>query len=384
MSIADPGVLDRLPSLAAALAEVPDVRHAQGRRHPLLALLLLVCVAMLSGARSQVAIAAWAADHGPVWRRRLGFTHARGPSQATLSRLFQRLDPEELERQLAAWARQAADGAPAGGAAALEGVGLDGKVLRGGRKRDAAGAHLLSALHHRLAIVLGQVGVTEGDELTAAVGLAERVAAPGRVVTVDAGLAHRRLAGAVLAQRADYLMAIKENQPTLLEDLRVLFADPATDARTAATTTAHGGRVEERRLRASAELVGYSAWPGLGQALCLERTVTLKASGRVRREVAYAVTSLPPARATPAQLLRLWREHWHIENKLHWVRDVTFDEDRSGVRAGHAPRVMAACRNAAIGLLRLLGYANIAAATRRLAAQPALALAAVGCPAENA
>jgi hypothetical protein len=96
------------------------------------------------------------------------------------------------------------------------------------------------------------------------------------------------------------------------------------------------------------------------------------------------VTSLAPDRAGPADLLRLWRGHWHIENKLHWVRDVTVDEDRSGVHAGHAPQVMAALRNAAIGLLRLLGYANIAAAIRRFAAQPALALAAVGLPVENA
>jgi hypothetical protein len=341
---------------------------------------------MLSGARSQVAIAAWAAHHGPAWRRRLGFTHPRGPSQATLSRLFQRLDPAELERRLAAWARQAVSlpAAGEGEASALDGVALDGKARRGGRKRGATGAHLLGAVQHRRAVVLGQVGVVAGDELAAAVALTGHVAAPGRVLTVDAGLAHRRLAQAVLDRRADYLMPIKANQPTLREDLRVLFADPPADVRTAATTTAHGGRVEVRRLWASTALIGYRAWPGLAQALCLERTVTRKASGRVRRAVAYAVTSLPPERAGPADLLRLWREHWHIGNKLHWVRDVTFDEDRSAVHAGAGPQVMAALRNAAIGLLRLLGHANIAAATRRFAAQPALALAAVGLPHENA
>jgi hypothetical protein len=384
MSIDDPAFAARLPSLAAILADLPDARRAQGRRHPLLALLLLACVAMLSGARSQVAIAAWAADHGPAWRARLGFTHACGPSQSTVSRLFQRLDPAELECRLATWARQAADVPAAEGAPALEGVGLDGKALRGGKKRGGGGTQLLSAFHHRCAVVLGQVGVVDGDELAAAVTLAGQVAGPGRVVTVDAGLAHRPLARAVLARRADYLMAVKANQPTLLEDLRVLFADPTTAAAAAATTTAHGGRVEERWLRASTELAGYSAWPGLRQALCLERAVTEKATGRVRREVAYAVTSLPPARATPAQLLRLWREHWHIENKLHWVRDVTFDEDRSGVHAGHAPHALAALRNAVLNLVRLLGYTNVAAACRRFAAQPALALAAVGLAVENA
>lgn len=381
MSIDDPTLATRLPSLAAALADFPDRRQARGRRHPLLALLLLTSVAMLGGARSQSAIAAWVADHGPAWRQRLGFTHPHGPSQSTLSRLFQHLDLEALEHRLAAWADQAT---VAGVATPLEGVSLDGKVLRGSRKRGAADAHLLSALHHQQGMVLCQVRVTNGDEGAAARAVVGQVARPGRVMTVDAGLAHQSLAHAILDRHADYLMPIKENQPTLLEDLRVLFADPTTVTVAVATTTAHGDRIEERRLRASTELVGYSAWPGLQQGLCLERVVIAKRTGVVRREVAYAVTSLAPSRAGAAALLRLWRGHWSIENQLHWVRDVTFDEDRSGVWAGHVPQVLAALRNTAIGLLRCLGATNIAATTRRFAAQPALALAAVGLPIDNA
>ena len=105
-----------------------------------------------------------------------------------------------------------------------------------------------------------------------------------------------------------------------------------------------------------------------------------KATGAVRSECSYAVTSVPPARASPAALLVAWREHWHSENKAHSVRDVTFAEDRSSVRAPHVPPVMAAVRNAAIGLARLAGEPNIAAACRRFAAQPARALALVGLP----
>lgn len=107
----------------------------------------------------------------------------------------------------------------------------------------------------------------------------------------------------------------------------------------------------------------------------LRRRVTNKRTAETRDEVVYGITSLGPERATPAQLLQLWREHWHIENKLHWVRDVSFDEDRSQVRAGHTPQVMAALRNVAISVLRLCGARNIAAACRRYAARPALALA---------
>ena len=120
------------------------------------------------------------------------------------------------------------------------------------------------------------------------------------------------------------------------------------------------------------------------QALCLDRSVTDKRTGARRCEQAYAVTSLDATRADAALLLQLWRGHWTIENRVHYVRDVTFGEDHSGVWAGHAPQVMAALRNAAIGLARLLGATNVAAATRGFAAQPARALAAVGLPVENA
>jgi len=116
----------------------------------------------------------------------------------------------------------------------------------------------------------------------------------------------------------------------------------------------------------------------MAQAVCRERCVIEKATGETHREVAYAVTSLAPAVATPAQLLVLWCEHWHIENTLHWIRDVTFDEDRSTVRAASIPQVMAALCSTAISVARLHGATNIAAACRRYAAQPALALAAIG------
>lgn len=164
-------------------------------------------------------------------------------------------------------------------------------------------------------------------------------------------------------------------------DIALVFAHGkglADTIQTAQTTDCHGGRVETRRLSASTALQDYLEWPGHAQVLELRRLVTDKRTSKTRQEVVYGITSLGPERVSAAQLLRLWREHWHIENKLHWVRDVTFDEDRSQVRVGHAPQVMAALRNVAISVLRLGGAENIAAACRRYAARPALALAAVG------
>jgi hypothetical protein len=147
------------------------------------------------------------------------------------------------------------------------------------------------------------------------------------------------------------------------------------------------GRDEVRRLWALADPVvlrgagGHGTvgepWPHLRQVCRVERHRTVYRRGQVHAavEVTYAITRVPPARADARTLLRYLRDHWGIENKTHWVRDVTFDEDRSQTRTGAAPQVMAACRNLAIALLRRAGHTNIAAALRTYAARPAEAIA---------
>lgn len=371
----------RLPSLRDASADVPDFRQAQGRRYELLPVLLLCCVAAMCGARSQAAIAEWGTNYGARWRSRLGLKRGRGPSQPTLHRILQGLDCVRLEECVTAWAERVLT-ACAAPAAALEALAIDGKTLRGSAGQGAAESHLVSALSHRLGVVVAQLGVTDkSHELGHLEPLLDSRALSGRVITADALHTHAAVAQAVVGRGGDYLLPVKENQPLLREDIALVFAHRAGLAETitsAQTTDCHGGRVEERRLSASTALRDYLQWPGHAQVLEMHRQVTEKRTGRTRQEVVYGITSLAPERATAAQLLQLWREHWHIENRLHWVRDVTFDEDRSQIRAGHAPQVMAALRNVAISVLRLCGAENIAAACRRYAARPALALAAVG------
>jgi predicted transposase YbfD/YdcC len=140
-------------------------------------------------------------------------------------------------------------------------------------------------------------------------------------------------------------------------------------------TSKHGGRVEVRELVASAALNEWAEWPYLEQVARLVSTRTER--GGTTQETHYLITSLSPEEANPRHLLRLSRGHWGIENRLHWVRDVTFDEDRCQVRSGAAPQVMAALRNTAIGILRSQGADNIAAALRTNAAHPERALALV-------
>jgi predicted transposase YbfD/YdcC len=200
----------------------------------------------------------------------------------------------------------------------------------------------------------------------------------GRVVTGDAQFCQRDLSEAVVAGGGDYFWAVKENQPALLEAIAYLFAEPPWGEAfaTHVSRTRHGDRAEVRTLRASAALNGYLDWPHVGQVCMVVREVARKRA--TSREAAYAVTSLAPGRAPPAALQATWRGHWGIENRLHWVRDVTLGEDRSQVRTGAAPQVMAAVRNTAIAVVRRAGYANVAEGLRHFAAHPDRALAALG------
>ena len=369
----------RVPSLRDALADVPDFRQAQGRRYELLPVLLLCCVAVMCGARSQAAIAEWGANYGTRWLTRLGIRRRRGPSQPTLHRIFKALDGVRLERCVTRWSEQVLAACPA---AAPEALSIDGKSLRGSARQGAAESHFLGAVSQRLGVVVAQLAVTDkSHEAGQLESLLAALVLEGRIVTCDALHTHASVAQQIIDRGGDYLFPVKGNQPLLRSDIALVFAHASGLAETiteARTTDQHGGRIETRRLRASTALQGYTDWPGHAQVLELRRTVTQKRTGKTRCEVAHAITSLGPERASAAQLLRLWRAHWHIENRLHWVRDVTFDEDRSQARAGHVPQVMATLRNIAISLLRVCGAENIAAACRRYAARPALALAAVG------
>jgi hypothetical protein len=156
--------------------------------------------------------------------------------------------------------------------------------------------------------------------------------------------------------------------------VRLLFAEPVGKLAGASQRSRHGNRQETRTLVVSSDLNAWADWPYLGQVGQL--TYRCECRGKVSRETSYLITSLSKEEASPGQLLRLMRGHWGIENRVHWVRDVTFDEDRSQVRVGSGPQAMAALRNTALGLLRLKGARNIAAATRTCAwhAERALAL----------
>lgn len=219
-------------------------------------------------------------------------------------------------------------------------------------------------------------GAREG-ELSVAPTVLAALPLAGRLVTGDALYCQTALCRQILEQGGDYLVTVKANQPDLHWALATLFALPPVGERfaTAVSWDQHGDRVETRRVWASTALAGYLDWPGARQVLRVERTCTQR--DQTTRQVRYAITSLGPAVAATT-LLNYIRGHWAIENRLHWVRDVTMGEDASQVRAGSAPQIMAALRNAVLGLLRGAGWTNIAAALRHHAWHPQAALAMLG------
>jgi predicted transposase YbfD/YdcC len=372
----------KVPSLAQALSLLPDFRQAKGKRYDLLPILLLSCIAMMCGCTSQSAIADWGRNYSHHWLWRLGFKHNSAPSQSTLHRIFKGIDAAKLELLLSDWCQHLFRAIGFTAPTEIQGASFDGKLLCGSSKQKAAQPHLLAALSHKLGLVLGQVAVSEkSNEITAVHDLIRMLVLEGIVITGDAMFTQRQTAKQITAKGGDYLLSVKANQPSLLEDIKQAFtdqwwmADTLTEYR---DVDAYAGRIEERRLKVSTAMQGYSDWPGMKRVLKMTRRITNKRTGVMREEEAYAITSLDQERASVEQLLRMWREHWHIENRLHYVRDVTYREDKSQVRKGKIPEVMAALRNAAITLLRVEGATNIAAACRRYAAQPGLAMTALG------
>ena len=216
-------------------------------------------------------------------------------------------------------------------------------------------------------------------------------------MTGDALYCQRALCRQIVDAGGHYVVVVKGNQPALLDDLRTLFALPPTDDTTglaAPFATAeqrgrHGDRQEVRRLWASGALHGYLDWPGARQAAKVERTSTRRGATTVQTR--YVLTSLPAPDplwgepgATAAELLRLVRAHWAIENRLHHVRDVTLGEDACQVRTGAAPQALAALRNAVLALLRAAGWDNVAAALRYNAWRQDAALRLLGLtPSDN-
>jgi predicted transposase YbfD/YdcC len=375
LALTTPVAVGEQPDLLHALAAVPDPRDPRGVRYRLTSLLAVAVGAVLSGARTFAAIADWAADLDGPARHRLGFAAAI-PVGTTVWRFLVRLDAQVLQTVLSGWLRSRTTPSPASALSSRWArlvIAVDGKLLRGAHLPDGRQVHLLSAYDTGSGVVLAQVQIdAKSNEIPAFTPLLDQVqvllgSLAGVVFVADALHAQTAHARDVTARGAHLLVTVKANQPTLLRRLRTL---PWARVGVGHQTHDQGhGRRETRTTKAvTVDTPGGLGFPHAAQAVRIIRTRTVK--GKTTREAAYLIVTAPAEHAQPFDLHNWARLEWHIENRLHWIRDVVFAEDAHLARTGNGPAVAAVLRNTAIGYHRSNGETNIARATRRADRRP--------------
>jgi predicted transposase YbfD/YdcC len=371
------GLVFDVHSLYAHLLAIRDRRQRRGQRYELALILLVVVLAKFAGEDKPRGIAEWARARAALLVAAFGLPRPTLPCANTYRlALSQIVTADELEGHVQRFLAHLPRPGP-GAHLALDGKTVRGTIATG----DSRGLHLLAAYVPAQGLVLRQVAVDgKENEISAAPRVLNGLDLQGKIVTGDAMLAQRSLSAQVVAAGGDYVWTVKDNQPTLRADIAELF-EPSmplskgfnigpTDFRRAQTVGTGHGRIETRTLMASSLLGDLHDWPGLAQVFRLERTARLVAQGITRHEVVYGITSLPPRAAPPARLLDLVRQHWGIENGLHYRRDVTFGEDAGRTKHWNLAHALAVIHNLVLALLVHAGHTNLAQARRHYAAHP--------------
>jgi predicted transposase YbfD/YdcC len=335
-----------MEGFAAAFAALEDPRTGNAKRHLLLEILLIALCAVLSGGESCADMALFGQVKQAFLRQFLTLPHGV-PSHDTFSRVFRRLDPEGFRTCFAGFMRRFAE--------RCQGVvAVDGKTLRRSFDKAAGSSplHMVSAWACEQRLVLGQLAVDgKSNEITAVPELLRLLSLKGTIVTADALNCQRAIAAQVIDQGGDYVLALKGNQGTLLDDVRTFLDDPATPLASATDTDGGHGRIEQRRASVSDDvgrLQERHAWPGLkavGQ-ITAQRELGGKTTLQTR-------TYLLSTALSPERFNEVVRAHWDIENGLHWVLDVVMSEDQARNRKHHGPENLAVLRRLALNLARL-------------------------------
>ena len=389
-------------SLLECFAAVPDPRDPRGKRHPLPAVLVLCLAAVLCGNTELEDVTAWAHAApqevlAAAGARRDALGMRVAPHPDTVVRVLSALGAQGIADHAGAYlARRARPGPvafPLAGPGWLPAIAVDGKAVRGAAGPDGLIPYLLAAAVHSTGTVLAERLV--GPKTNEVPGLAPLLrelngyyCLAGHVITADAGHTVRAHATFICGELlAHYAFTVKQNTPALWDEIDALDWK-SVPVQHVTEDKGHGRR--ERRTIQVMDAPAHIAkrFPHARQVALIERYVTRAVRVRkgkrwTRKQVKTAVavfiiTSLDAREAGPAHIAGYVRGHWTIENKVHWVRDVTFREDASRVRTGPRPRIMATLRNLAIGLIRQAGYTKLAAAIRRIKYDVALLIAILG------
>ncbi|WP_190814853.1 ISAs1 family transposase [Saccharopolyspora pogona] len=374
--------------LVEMLSRVPDPRKPRGVRHRVGSVLAVTVFAALAGAGNFREAGDRAADLPQELlvlagcRRHLLTGRYVAPSESTIRRVAHDIDADAADEQVCRWLREQAAAAAlargvdvAGGddhgPEGLVGVAMDGKTLRNTvAPGDPEGSEvkLFSAMLHREAVVIAQLRVPEGtNEITQVAALLKDIDLTGVVVTGDAAHAQHTTAAYLTQDRGGhYALTVKGNQPTLLTQIASVLPPAAPGTAHHAETDRSTGKIVRRQIWvAPANDVDF---PGAAQVFRIRRDTFDHAGNHLTKEVVHGITSLTAEQAGADLIARFVRQHWGIENKIHWVRDVVYREDHQHAYTGTGAQVMATLRNLALGLLRLAGITQITRTLEHIAA----------------
>ena len=335
----------------AMMDQLDDPRTGNGIRYSLAELLYAVLAAMLTGAQSCVQIADFAEAQIDFLRERLPYTHG-APSHDTISRLFQMLDSTAFEIWFVSFMKQfaAASGDP-------ETYAVDGKTLRGSHDAEIeqSALHTVNVWASEQRLVLAQKAVdSKSNEIPTVREVLSMLSLEGVTVTADAMHCQRETAQQIVASGGDCILAVKGNQGTLREELEWFWEQAPAGVDEHRSVAKGHGRLDVRTARTTSNIEWIQEvheWPGL------QSVVEIKRKRELGNEVSSKETAhfLSSRRLSAEEANRLVREHWSIENSVHWVLDMTFDEDRSRIRRDNAPANMALMRKLVLNAVRMSG-----------------------------
>lgn len=339
--------------LADYFADLRDPRVQLKCEHDFMDIILIVVCATVAGADDFVSAAAFAEAKKDWFRDRLGLQLDNGiPSHDTLNRVFAAIRPDEFGRCFMGWVESMSDRLK------FKQIPIDGKAMRGSKRKTAAGyrtVQIVSAWASENGVTLAQVRAEEkSNEITAIPELLRLLDVSGALVSIDAAGCQKDIAAQIVAGGGDYLLAVKDNQPRLFEDIGVmaraaLESDYAGLSRCVTDERSHGRR-EFRHGYVMDDLSGIrdrDLWKGLRSVVVVVRG--REVNGKESCEVRYYISS---RRGSGRMFLKASRKHWGIENECHWVLDVAFREDDHRLREGHAPENMSLVRKMALAMLK--------------------------------
>lgn len=338
----------KLVDVFTTFENLTDPRVERTRQHSLFELVVVALCGTIAGSNSWADIERFGNER-LEWLRQFLRLKNGIPSHDTFGRVFSMLDPAQLANCIGQWLDDV-------GREMGKHIAVDGKTLRGSFDTAAGKSplHLVSAWATEARLTLGQVATdAKSNEITAIPLLLELLNLKGATVTIDAMGCQKEIAAKIVEGKGDYVLALKDNHPKLCQAVEEQFSQalevPPPEMRRIVTVETSHGREERREYRvmpAPTNLPGFDDWKNLKTIAMVVRMTTV--NGQEKGEVSYFLSSLPPKVRSLAKYIR---QHWSIENQLHWVLDVDFTEDSSRIRKQHAPQTSAMLRRLAVSIL---------------------------------